>query len=92
MALKDFHSPPTDGVVFKEQSDLMTAVGLKEGDVIVAVYGTRVHNTAQYEYGRGMRGASEMDLIVWQGDAYREIKASPPNHLFGVDIGDYTPK
>jgi tetratricopeptide (TPR) repeat protein len=92
VALKDFHDSPTDGVVFKEQSDPMTAAGLKEGDVIVAVYGTRVHNTAQYEYGRGMRGVPELDLIVWQGDGYREIKASPPNHLFGVDIGDYTPK
>jgi hypothetical protein len=31
----------------------------------------------------------ELDLIVWQGSAYHEIKASPPNHKFGVDFRDY---
>lgn len=92
VSLNDFHAPPTDGVVFKEQSDLLTSARLKAGDVIVAVYGVRVHNTAQYTYGRGMRSTPELDLIVWQGDAYHEITASPPDHLFGVDIGDYTPR
>ena len=28
----------------------------------------------------------ELDLTVWQGDGYHQIKASPPNHLFGVDF------
>jgi len=92
VSLNDFHGPPTDGTVFKEQSDLLTLAGLKAGDVIVAVYGIRVHNTAQYTYGRGMRSTPQLDLIVWQGNAYHEITASPPDHLFGVDIGDYTPR
>lgn len=91
-SLNDFHGPPADGAVFKGQSDLLTAAGLKEGDVIVAVYGVRVHNFEQCSYGRGLKNSPELDLIVWQGDAYREFKPSPPNHLFGVDMGDYTSK
>src|SRR5208283_5266652 len=37
-SLNDFHGPPTDGVVLQGESDLMTAAGIKNGDVIVAVY------------------------------------------------------
>jgi Tfp pilus assembly protein PilF len=92
VSLKDFHGPPADGVVFKEENDLLRSSGMKAGDVIVAVYGVRVHNVQQYSYGRELNGTPELDLIVWQGDAYRELKSHPPNHLFGVDIGDYAPK
>jgi len=65
--------------------------GLKQGDVIVAIDGIRAHNFAQYSYVRDSKQSPELDLIVWQGSAYREIKASPPNHRFGVDFGDYKP-
>lgn len=92
--LADFQGAPTDGVVFQDENNLLHSAGLKAGDVIVAVYGIRVHSQLQYEYGRGISSAPELDLIVWQpGDQhYHEIKTSPPNHLFGVDIGDYQPK
>jgi len=90
VSLQDFHGPPTDGVVFNGQSRLMTAAGLKNGDVIVAVYGVRVHNFKQYAYGRGLKDTPELDLIVWQCDAYREFKPNLPGHLFKVDMKDYT--
>jgi tetratricopeptide (TPR) repeat protein len=92
--LGDFKSPPADGVVFKGDSDRMRAVGLSAGDVIVAVYGIRVRNQAQYDYGRETSSSPELDLIVWiQPDRrYREIKTDLPGHRFGVDIGDYHPK
>jgi hypothetical protein len=32
-----------------------------------------------------------MTFIVWQGDAYLEVKASPPNHRFGVEMSSYSP-
>jgi hypothetical protein len=90
--LKDFQAPATDGAVFHQQNDLMKAASLKRGDVVVAINGIRVHTFKQYAYVRGLRiNIPEMDLVVWQGDAYREIKASPPNHMFGVDMGDYLP-
>lgn len=92
VSLSDFHNPPSDGAVFKGQSDLLTAAGLKEGAVVVAVYGIRAHNFKQYSYGRGLKDTPELDLIVWQDGAYREFKPSLPTHRFGVDMGDYTSK
>lgn len=91
VSLADFKNPPTDGVGFGSESGLMQEAGLKTTDVIVAVYGIRVHNMAQYSYGRALKDTPEMDLIVWQGDGYHEIKASPPGHLFGVNLIDYSP-
>jgi hypothetical protein len=90
--LKEFQSAPADGVLVKEGNDLLQKIGMKTGDVIVAVNGIRVHNFDQYSYGRETSLAPEMTLIVWQGNQYREIKASPPNHRFGVDMGDYPAK
>jgi tetratricopeptide (TPR) repeat protein len=89
VGLADFSGPPADGVLLKENSDLLKAAGLKPGDVIVAAYGIRVHNVAQYDYERDNSTDPELDLIAWQGNGYNEIKASPPDHRFGVDIGDY---
>jgi tetratricopeptide (TPR) repeat protein len=91
VSLGNFRSAPRDGVSINGENDLIRNVGMKSGDVIVAINGIRVHNFAQYSFEREM-GPPEMDLIVWQGDAYHEIKASPPNHRFGVDFGDYSLK
>ena len=90
--MDDFHSPPTDGVLIEQQNDLLRSAGLKAGDVIVAVYGVRMHNFQQYVYGRDLKTTPELDLIVWHDGAYREFKASPPSHRFGVPFGDYVPK
>ena len=90
--LADFSAAPNDGVLFKENSELLQAAGLKSGEVIVAIYNTRVHNQAQYEYLRDNNTNPELVLIVWQGDGYHEVKASPPEHRFGVDIGTYRKK
>src|SRR5581483_8752151 len=87
--LIDFKNPPTDGVLVKQKNDLTKSAGLKQGDVIVAVYGLRMHNFRQYSMAREWSNALELDLIVWQGDGYHEIQASPPNHRFGVEFGDY---
>lgn len=89
VSLADFRGAPVDGVVIKEQNDLVTAAGLNAGDVIVALDGTRTHNFNQYGYVRSVLTGPEMHLIVWQGNVYREVKASPPDHKFGVDFGDY---
>ena len=92
VSLSDFHGPPSDGVLIKEQSRLVKEAGLKSGDVIVAVYGVRVHNFNQYSYGREWSSAPELNLIVWQDNAYREFAPSPPDHRFQADFGDYPPK
>ena len=92
VSLGDFQSAPADGVIIKQENDLVRSFGLGRGDVIVAVFGIRVHNFAQYKYSRETSLNPELDLIVWQDNRYREIKATSPNHRFGVDFGDYVTK
>jgi len=89
VSLADFHAAPTDGVFLRNQNDVLTSYGLRAGDVIVALGGTRTHTSSQYSYLRDTQKESELDLIVWQGNAYHEIKASPPDRRFGVDLDDY---
>jgi tetratricopeptide (TPR) repeat protein len=88
----DFQAAPSDGVLIQGQSDLLSSAGMKQGDVIVAINGTRAHNFQQYTYLRDSLDSPELDLIVWQGGAYHEIRSSPPSHRFGADFGDYNPK
>jgi tetratricopeptide (TPR) repeat protein len=92
VSVVDFQGPPTDGVLIKKQNDLLLSAGLKMSDVIVALNSTRTHTLDQYTCIRDSLTKAELDLIVWQGSAYHEIKASPPNHLFGADFGDYQPQ
>jgi tetratricopeptide (TPR) repeat protein len=92
VSLRDLGPAPSDGVVIIGQSDLLLSAGLKQGDVIVAIDGFRAHNLEQYNYVRDSQPSPELDLIVWQGDAYYEIQSSPPNHRFGVNIRDYQGK
>jgi len=91
VSLRDFTKAPTDGVVIMEDNDALRSAGLKSGDVIVAVNGIRVYDFPQYTYGRDIRSDPELDLIVWQGNDYHEIKASPPQHKFGADFRTYSP-
>ena len=92
VSLADFHGPPADGVLIQGQNSLLLSAGLRAGDVIVALGGTRAHTFAQYSYLRDGQSDPILDLIVWQGDAYHEIRAVPPNHRFGVDFGNYQPR
>jgi tetratricopeptide (TPR) repeat protein len=92
VALADFQGPPADGVHIREQSDLLTAAGLRAGEVIVALNGTRTHTFHQYMFVRELLTGPEMNLIVWSGNGYRAIKASPPNHKFNAAFGDYRPQ
>jgi tetratricopeptide (TPR) repeat protein len=91
VSINDFKDSPIDGVLLNGESQLMDSAGLRKGDVVVALDGVWVHNTTQYGYIRDSTGSAELDLIVWQGGAYRESKSSPPNRKFGVDIVNYYP-
>lgn len=92
VSLSDFQQPPRDGILIEGQNDVLQSYGLRQGDVIVAVNGTRTQTMNQYTYVRDSLTVPEMDLIVWQGSAYHTVRASPPNHRFGVDFGDYKPQ
>ncbi len=89
VTLNNFQKPPIDGAAIWEENDLIREAGLKRGDIIVAVYGIRVHNFEQYTYGRETSKSPQLDLIVWQGKAYHEVQASPPEHRFGGKFGTY---
>lgn len=91
VSLADFHDPPRNGVLIQGENELLTAAGLKMGNVIVALGGVRTHSFAEYQYMRDSQLAPELDLIVWQDNKYREIKASPPSHRFNVELDDYYP-
>lgn len=92
VAAKDLHGPPNDGVLLQGENDLLKAAGLKAGDVIVAVHGVRVHDLRQYAYGRELKQTPELDLIVWKGDSYRELRPTLPRRRLGVEVRDYQAK
>jgi hypothetical protein len=92
VTLADFKSAPSDGVIVQNENELTRSAELKVGDIIVASYGMRVRDFAQYDYARNSSENPELVLIVWQGNAYREIRASPPEHRFGVDFATYSRK
>jgi hypothetical protein len=92
VSLKDFNSPPVDGVMVKDQNELSRSAGLGIGDVIVALNGIRTRNLAQYLAIRGSLTVPEMTMIVWQGKQYKQLVASPPEHKFNILIVDYPEK
>lgn len=89
VSLADFQGPPADGVSIRQQNELLTAAGLRVGEVIVSLNGTRTHTLDQYLFVRDSLTGSELELIVWNSRGYREVKASPPNLKFGADFRDY---
>jgi hypothetical protein len=88
----DLSGEPADGVLIAEENGEVMKAGLREGMVIVALYGTRVHNLEQYSHLRELATEPQLDLIVWAGGQYVEVKASPPNHRFGVNFVSYPPR
>jgi hypothetical protein len=88
--VKELSGPPADGVRLKQENAQTRYAGLRQTDIIVAVYGIRVHNFAQYYFARDTSRAAEMDLIIWRDGRYSLLTAKPPRHKFGVDMIDYT--
>jgi tetratricopeptide (TPR) repeat protein len=90
VTLKSFTNRPGSGVLVQEDSVLLKKAGLAKGDVVVALYGTRVNSWTEYNYVRKTRHDPEMDLIVWKpAGQFIQTKASPPEHRFGVEMTSY---
>ena len=89
VALKDFNAPPKQGVLIAEENELVQQAGLKKGQIIVALDGTRVYDMTQYQYVRDLTNAPEIRLLVWSGTGYSEIAARPPNRRFGVQFTNF---
>jgi tetratricopeptide (TPR) repeat protein len=89
VTINDFKQAPTDGALLEEANVETAKAGMKPGDVIVAAYGIRVHSFEQYMYARQTTNTPEMDLVVWQSNQYRQVRASPPEHRFGANMITY---
>ena len=92
VTLKDFQSAPVDGVLVAEENNLVRQAGMKQGDVIVAINGTRVHNFQQYAAAREWDAEPMLSLIVWHGGKFISVVAAPPGHKFGVAFTDFPQK
>jgi len=86
----DLKGPPTDGLLLREGNDLTSHWGLKTGDVLVALYGVRIHNLEQYTCARDTTADSKLALIIWRDRQYIDLQASPPGRSFGADFAHYT--
>jgi tetratricopeptide (TPR) repeat protein len=91
VSLKNFGNAPKDGMFVDGENAATARAGLHRGDVIVALNGIRVHSKDQYVFVRGLGDEPQLNLIVWQGKQYREIKATPPKRTFGVNLPTYAP-
>ncbi len=90
VTLPSFEGLPKKGIRFSTTNSAMRANGLSSDQVIVALDGYQVENTAQYTRVRWFSKSPDMTFIVWDANAYREVKAHQPGRLFGVDILDYS--
>jgi len=90
VTLASFRNPPDEGVMIDGENDLLRAAGLKKGDIVVALNGRRAYDMPQYIYLRTKLEEPTMRLIHWNGRAYAEVTASPPNHRFGVQFKTYS--
>jgi tetratricopeptide (TPR) repeat protein len=91
VTLASFNRPPRSGIQFGRSSDHLAAAGLTTNDVVVAIYGFRVENVEQYSYLRDVTPEPSLNLIVWDGSAYKEVVASPPGKKFGSPVITYSP-
>ena len=87
--LADCKGPPIDGVEFRLTTPITKLFGLGEGDVIVAVYGYQVHKVREYERLRDTQLRPDLDLIVWDGKTYREVKCDLADKDFEAPFSDY---
>lgn len=88
-ALADFKEAPSDGVEFTSSSQLLVRSGLKLGHIVVALDGHRVQTLEQYLLLRNMKADAPLELIIWDGSAYRQVTATVPNRKFGCDMDTY---
>jgi len=87
--LSDFTAAPDDGVVVKSVNPNTARVGLKLGDVFVALDGYRVQTLEQYMLIRALTDDPHLTLIVWNRNKYVEIETSLPDRRFDCKIETY---
>ena len=92
VVLSGLTEPPRSGVTFTKDNGSLRALGMRAGDVIVAVDGYRIENGLHYVYVRNLDpDNNRMALIVWNGKSYAEVDAWVKGRRFGLPLKDYAP-
>lgn len=92
VVLSGLTAPPLSGVTFTKDNGNLRALGMRVGDVIVAVDGYRIERFLQYLFVRNLDIANDrMALIVWNGKNYSEVDAWVKDRRLGAPTEDYTP-
>jgi len=90
VTLADFKNAPTAGSEITSASEHTQRYGLKGGDVIVALDGSRVDTLEQYFLLRSLKKEDQpLQIIYWDGSSYRELSASVPERRFGCGMQSY---
>ncbi|HEX3716349.1 MAG TPA: hypothetical protein VH595_00130 [Verrucomicrobiae bacterium] len=93
VTLSDFSAPPTDGVSLYNVRPALAALSVNDGDVIVAERGFRVHNVNDLAITRDIDRSTEMKIIYWHRNGYREITVTlDSGHRLGSLIYNYVPR
>lgn len=84
--LRSLTSTPPHGMVLRTISPKAKAIGLRIGDVIVAINGTRITNMNQYLMVIDSAPDSHIRFTAWNGHGYITAAADLPDHRLGVDL------
>jgi hypothetical protein len=77
---------PPHGIVLRTSSPKAAAIGLKAGDVIVAINDTRITNMDQYFFVIDSAPDSHIRFTAWNGHTYITSAGDLPDHRLGVDL------
>jgi tetratricopeptide (TPR) repeat protein len=84
-------STPPDGVVVRGENDKTLPHGIYRGHVIVGLDGFRVHTFEEYKAVRSLSQSAEMDLLVWRGRSYDDVRLTLWNRELDVKMEDFKP-
>src|SRR5689334_11434028 len=87
----DAAEPPTDGARVRHTSPRARRLGLRQGDIIVAIDGLRVRDADARPVITNLRIEPDMALVVWRDGRYEELKLDVPQRWFGAWFETYKP-
>jgi hypothetical protein len=91
VTVASFTGKPAAGMRVDSQTELSAKHRVTVGCIIVAIDGVRIRSDDQYDYVRAQSPGKPLDLIIWDGAAYRHIIADLPDRRFGIDLSPLTP-
>lgn len=90
VTLAGLTAPPTNGVAFASLSTRLTQHGFLTNDVIVAVGGLRIRDTRDLVKLIMTQIEPELELILWDGKSYRELRYPREDREFDALFYNFT--